>query len=442
MLSLDRIRQNLGRNFPIELRLNGDDFLEGGMHLDEYKQLAVILEDKVDLFHISCGSHDDEGLFVRTHPSMFLPHGCNVYLAAEIKKVVKKPVACVGALDDPAQCEQIIASGQADIVEIARGLIADPDFPKKAYAGKKEEITPCLRCFVCLGGNTERNHIRCSVNPIIGHEMFNQCLPAPAERRKKVLIAGGGPGGMEAAVTAAARGHQVIVCEASGSLGGAIKHAEFVDFKSDLNDFLKCMKRRTETCGAEIRLNTSVTRQMVLDENPDVLVIAIGADPFLPPIPGIDSPKVVQAPEAEEHPDRLGEKIVILGGGLVGCEAAINLKKQGKQVCIVEMQAALALEVNEFHRMALEQELKGIPAYLKTCAVSIDSSGINCSGPDGGIIRLEADQIICAAGLRPRRSEANDLINLSSEYFVIGDCKAPRQITQAMSEAYYAMRDI
>ena len=185
MLALDAVRKRIGRNFPIELRLNGDDFVEGGMHLEEYKELALMLEDKVDLFHISCGSHDDEGLFVRTHPSMFLPHGCNVYLAAEIKKVVKKPVACVGALDDPAQCEEIIASGQADIVEIARGLIADPDFPKKAYAGKKEEITPCLRCFVCLGGNTERNHIRCTVNPVIGHELFNQCLPAPAVRRKR-----------------------------------------------------------------------------------------------------------------------------------------------------------------------------------------------------------------------------------------------------------------
>ncbi len=442
MLSLDRIRQSLGRNFPIELRLNGDDFLEGGMHIEEYKELAVMLEDKVDLFHISCGSHDDEGLFVRTHPSMFLPHGCNVYLAAEIKKVVKKPVACVGALDDPAQCEEIIASGQADIVEIARGLIADPDFPKKAYAGKKEDITPCLRCFVCLGGNTERNHIRCTVNPIIGNELFNQCLPAPAERQKKILVVGGGPGGMEAAVTAAKRGHLVTLCEASDSLGGAIKHAEFVDFKADLYEFLKSLKRQTEISGAEICLNTKVTRQIVLEEKPDVLVIAIGADPFLPPIPGIDDSKVIQAPEAEEHPEKLGNRIVILGGGLVGCEAAINLKKLGKQVSIVEMQSGLALEVNEFHRMALEQQLKGIPAYLNTSASCVDSSGLSCVGPNKEKIQLEADQIICAAGLRPRRAEVNELINLTPEYFVVGDCKTPRQITQAMFEAYYAMRDI
>ena len=441
-LALDAVRKNVGRNFPIELRMNGEDFMEGGMHLDDYKELALMLEDKVDLFHISCGSHDAEGLFVRTHPSMFLPHGCNVYLAAEIKKVVHKPVACVGALDDPAQCEEIIASGQADVVEIARGLIADPDFPKKAYAGKAGEITPCLRCFVCLGGNTERNHIRCTVNPVIGHELFNQCLPAPAERRKKVLVAGGGPGGMEAAITAAGRGHQVILCEAGDSLGGSIKHARFVDFKADLNSFLECMKRRTEACGAEIRLNTKVTRSLVEKENPDVLVIAIGAEPFFPPIPGIDGPNVLLAPEAEEHPEKLGSRIVVLGGGLVGCEAAINLKNQGRQVTIVEMQSGLALEVNEFHRMALEQQLAGIPAYLNTSAVSVEPFGLVCSGPDGDRIELPADQIICAAGLRPRRAETNELVNLTPEYFVVGDCKSPRQITQAMSEAYYAMRDI
>ncbi|NCB62366.1 MAG: FAD-dependent oxidoreductase [Clostridia bacterium] len=441
-LALDRVRESVGRGFPIELRMNGDDFTEQGMHLDDYKELAVMLEDKVDLFHISCGSHDGEGLFIRTHPSMFLPHGCNVYLAAEIKKVVKKPVACVGALDDPEQCEEIIASGQADIVEIARGLIADPDFPKKAYAGKSEDVTPCLRCFVCLGGNTERNHIRCTVNPVIGHELFTQSLPAPAARRKKVLVAGGGPGGMEAAVTAAARGHQVILCEASDSLGGAVKHAGDVDFKSDLRAFLACMKRRTESCGAEIRLNTRVDRQLVLAEEPDVLVIAIGAEPFLPPIPGIRGPKVLEAPEAEAHPERLGNRIVVLGGGLVGCEVAINLKSRGKEVTIVEMRGGLAREVNDFHRMALEQQLTGIPAYLNTAAASVEPFGLVCTGPKGEHLELKADHIICAAGLRPRWAEVNELVNLTDEYFVVGDCKSPRQITQAMSEAYFAMRDL
>lgn len=442
MLALDCVRQNVGNKFPVELRLNGDDFIDGGVHLEEYKELAVALEDKVDLFHISCGSHDDDDLFIRTHPSVFLPHGCNVYLASEIKKVVKKPVACVGALDDPAQCEEIIASGQADIIEIARGLIADPDFPKKAYAGRDKEITPCLRCFVCLGSNTQRNHIRCTVNPVIGNEMFNQCPPPSPERKKKILVAGGGPGGMQAAVTAAKRGHHVILCEASDDLGGAIKHSKFVDFKEDLYKFLLYMKRQVHNSDTDIRLNTKVTPALVKVENPDVLVVAVGAVPSLPPIVGIDGANVLQATEAEEHHDKLGNQIVVLGGGLVGCEVAINLRNLGKKVTIVEMQGGLALEVNEFHRMALLQQLKGIPAYLNTSASEINADGLICIDEKGNKIKLPADQIICATGMKSRRTETDNLINLTPEYFIVGDCKSPRQITQAVSEAYYAMRDI
>lgn len=441
MLALDSIRKNVGNGFPIELRMNGDDFTSGGMTTEDYKELAVMLNEKVDLFNISCGSHEAEGLFVRTHPSMFLPKGCNVYLAAEIKKVVTKPVACVGALNDPDLCEEIIASGQADIVEIARGLIADPYFPKKAYQGKKEDITPCLRCFVCLGEAVGNNTIRCTVNPVIGNELEEKITNKP-ERKKRIMIAGGGPGGMEAAITAAKRGHDVTLYEASDSLGGNIKHAKYVDFKTDLNDFLECMKRRVKASGAKVVLNTPVTKELVLTEQPDVLVIAIGSVPFIPPVSGLKDPRVLLAEEAEEKAEKLGKRIVVLGGGLVGCEAAISMSNMGKEVTIVEMRNGLAIDVNQFHRMALEQQLKGIKAYLETIAVEVTPEGLACKDSKGESIILPFDNIICAAGLRPRHDEVIELVNLTPEYFIVGDCNSPRQITQAMSEAYFAMRDI
>jgi 2,4-dienoyl-CoA reductase-like NADH-dependent reductase (Old Yellow Enzyme family)/thioredoxin reductase len=442
MLALDSIRKNVGKGFPIELRMNGDDFTPEGVHLEEYKKLAAMLDDKIDLFHISCGSHEAPGLFVRTHPSMFLPRGCNVYLAAEIKKVVTKPVACVGALDDPAHCEKIISSGQADIVEIARGLIADPYFPQKAYLGKQDDITPCLRCFVCLGECVGNNTIRCTVNPVIGNELDEKHIAPPPEKRKRILIAGGGPAGMEAAITAAKRGHNVTLCEASDALGGNIKHAKFVDFKTDLKDFLECMKRRVNESGAEVRFNTPVTKELVLEENPDVLVIAVGSVPVIPRIPGLNDPRVLQAVEAEEHPEKLGKRIVVLGGGLVGCEAAINLKHLGKEVTIVEMRGGLAIEVNEFHQMALKQQLTGIGAYLGTSATAVTEAGLSCTGSNGENFIVPFDNIICAAGLKPRHDEVMNLVNLTPEYFIVGDCSTPRQITQAMSEAYFAMREI
>lgn len=187
LMALDRVRQAVGPGFPIQIRMNGDDFTEGGLHLEDYKELARMVESRVDLFNISCGSHERQELFVRTHPSAFLDHGCNVYLAAAIKQVVSKPVSCVGALGDPEQCEEIIASGQADIVELGRALLADPFLPKKAYTGQKEDITPCLRCFVCLGESEINGTNRCSVNPVIGAELEEKYYVAPPAAILKTL---------------------------------------------------------------------------------------------------------------------------------------------------------------------------------------------------------------------------------------------------------------
>ena len=164
-----------------------------------------MVEPKVDLFNISCGNHEDPAMFCRTHPSAFYPRGVNVYLAAEIKKHVKKPVACVGSLNDPGQMEDIIASGQADIVEIGRALLADPYLPKKALEGNEEDITPCLRCYECFGETGKSETVKCTVNPTMGQQLACKFpLPRPG-KKKRVLVAGGGPAGMEAAITAAGR---------------------------------------------------------------------------------------------------------------------------------------------------------------------------------------------------------------------------------------------
>ena len=198
------------------MRLSGDDLTPTGLGLEDCIKVAELIEDKVDLFNISCGNHEDPDMFCRTHPSAFYPRGVNVYLAAAIKKHVKKPVACVGSLNDPAQMEEIIASGQADIVEIARGLLADPFLPKKAFEGCESDITPCIRCYECFGETTKCESVKCSVNPTMGQQMAAKFGVKPIERRKKVLVAGGGPAGMEAAITAANRGHNVTLVEENG----------------------------------------------------------------------------------------------------------------------------------------------------------------------------------------------------------------------------------
>lgn len=442
LLSLDAVRNAVGPGFPIQIRMNGDDLMDGGMHVSDYQELAKMLDSKVDLFNISCGSHDGENLFVRTHPSMFLDRGCNVYLAAAIKEVVTKPVSCVGAIDDPQQCEEILASGKADMIEMGRALIADPEFPKKAYANNASDITPCLRCFVCLGECVGNNTIRCSVNPVIGNELDNKIfIPAPAEQ-KNVLIVGGGPGGMQAAITAANRGHNVTLCEASDSLGGNLKFAQYVPFKKDLFDFEQCLERRLEKSSAKVLLNTKVSKEYVEKMQPNALIIAAGAIPFLPPLPGINSKKVLLATDAESNSCKIGNNVVILGGGLVGCETAINLSRQGKNVTIIEMRDKIAADVNEFHKMALDIELESITVKTNTAGKYINESGIMCNNALGEEVFFEADTIICAVGLIPCQDVVAELINLTPEYFIIGDCKRPRQVTQAISEAYYATREL
>ncbi|MDB7957654.1 FAD-dependent oxidoreductase [Flavonifractor plautii] len=443
LMALDRVRQAVGPGFPIQIRMNGDDFTEGGLHLEDYKELARMVESRVDLFNISCGSHERQELFVRTHPSAFLDHGCNVYLAAAIKQVVSKPVSCVGGLGDPEQCEEIIASGQVDIVELGRALLADPFLPKKAYAGQKEDITPCLRCFVCLGESVINGTNRCSVNPVIGAELEEKYYVAPPLRKKKVLVVGGGPAGMEAAITAARRGHEVLLYEKTDALGGALKFAEAVPFKQDLYRFTQCLIRRVESSGVKVTLNQRVDRALAEKVRPDVLIIAAGAQLVIPTIPGIASDKVVSVAQAEANPDALGERVVILGGGLVGCETGIHLGMKGKQVTIVEMRDTLAADVNMFHGMALGQELnKYVTAVTGGTGRAVTDEGLIYTDREGQEHLLPADAVLCAVGMRACTGVMEELWNVVDEQYVIGDCVKPAQVTQAISDAYYLAKSL
>lgn len=238
IMALKAIRDNVGPNFPIEFRMNGKEGYDEGYDIDEGVRIAEAVQDYVDIIHVSVGNQAVQETFVRTHPDMFYPHGLNVELAAEIKKHVHVPVAVVGAITDPEKAEEIIASGKADIVEMARALMCDPFFPIKAKEGRDEDIRKCMRCHTCFDVIINTRDTACALNPVIGEEeRYFSPAPLPKEK-KKVLIAGGGPGGMQAAITAAQRGHQVILCEASDRLGGKVKCEAHVDFKKNFYEFI------------------------------------------------------------------------------------------------------------------------------------------------------------------------------------------------------------
>ena len=432
------IRKACGKNFPIEFRMSGSECYEGGYDIDEGIEFAKRLDGVVDLIHVSAGHHQQMDAMVITHPSMFCEDGCNAKYAREIKKHVKTPVATVGAFTDPAMMEEVIASGGADVVEFARQSLADPDFVNKARTGKEDEINRCLRCMSCFASTGAGRHFYCAINPETGHELEYRAM-AEVKERKTVLVAGGGVGGMEAALTAAKRGHKVILCEKGPKLGGVLLCEDKVPFKTHLKEYLERQAMLCARYGVEIRLNTPVTPEYAVAQKADVLIAALGARPVKPPVEGIEGPNVFAAEEVYTDPEKAGKTVVILGAGLVGIEMAIFLAGMGKEPTLVEIAAGPNLENAAMHAMAVMKELRErkIPMRLNTKATKIRPDGVEIEGREGKGF-LEADTVIYAAGMRALSDEAVALSQCAPEFTMLGDCRTPKNIIAATQSAHTA----
>ncbi len=437
LLVIEKVRAAVGRAFPIEIRISGSERFEGGYGIEEGVEIAKMLDGKVDLIHVSAGTQEDEFSAVLMHPGAFQKDMENANLAAEIKKHVKTPVLSVGAFNMPDDMEQFLADGHADCIAMGRALVADPFLPRKVLAGRPEEITPCIRCGECQSGMMRSGVMRCTVNPYIGREcdVFH---PLPVYAHKKILIAGGGPAGMEAALLAHERGHEVVLCEASEKLG-ALNYADNgADFKRPMRRWRDHQVAKVLRSGVEVRLSTRVTKEIVDEVKPDVLIAAVGSEPFAIPVPGHDGENVFfGAYLTDETP--VGHKVVVIGGGMVGCEEAVSLARKGHEVTIVEMLDTLAAECGRMHRIALMHELNVNERIVQAPGMRctrITPEGVYAADKENVEHFFPCDTVIMAAGMRARSAEVEALRPLVKEFYVIGDARKASKIMMANRDAY------
>ena len=437
---LGAIREAVGAGFPIEMRMSGSELFEGGYDLEEGCRIAEALEDLVDIIHVSAGSYQFG--FSITHPSMFRDHGCNVYLAAEIKKHVSKPVATIGGLSDPAQMEEIIASGKADIVVMGRGLLADPELPNKVMSNQGDEVVKCLRCFVCMAERPVTQTRRCAVNPLIGREIEGMRI-TPALERKRVLVVGGGIAGMMAAYTAAKRGHEVTMCEASDKLGGILLLEQALPFKHEMYELGCTYELLCRRAGVDIRLNTPVDAAFAEEFGADAAIVAVGSEAKKPPFPIADGARVLSIEDLHIGGKEAEGEVVVAGAGLTGCECALHLAHEGKSVHLIASRSELAIDCNIRNRPILLAEIEAAGIDVRTGArvARVEKGQVVCTTSEGEIV-VPADTVVSAIGQRSRIEAVDELRDAAPFVRIVGDAVRPGTITAAVYQAYHAALDI
>ena len=433
---IKNIKRKAGSDFPVIYRYAINHYLEGGRGVEESLEIARRLEKAgVDALHVDAGCYDD---WYWPHPPIYQPPGCMVDMAEAAKKAVKIPVITVGRLGYAELADGVLKAGKADFVALGRALLADPEWPLKVKEGRLEDICPCIGCHDgCLGRIMTGVSLSCTVNPATGNE--KEYTITPSEKPRAVLVVGGGIAGMEAARVAALRGHRVTLYEKRDRLGGHLIEGSVPEFKRDvrlLNDYYVTQLRKL---GVKTELRQAVTLELVNKMKPEVVIVATGSSSLVPDIPGIKNEKVVTAIDVLLGRKKAGERVVVAGGGLVGCETAVYLAQKGKRVTIVEALEEIISDVFEANKQHLFKMLaeNDVSVLTNTNLVRISEHGAVVENKYHRFeAELEADTIILALGLKPETDLLKALQGKVKELYSIGDCEGPGKIIDAVWRAF------
>jgi 2-enoate reductase len=453
------IKEQAGTDFPVQYRfglkhyikglnagaLPGEPYEEAGRNIEEGLEMARLLEEAgFDALHVDAGCYDS---WYWAHPPGYQEHGCMVDMAARVKQVVKIPVIAVGRLEVPELAEEVISSGKADMVALGRGLLADAYWPVKVSEGRTEDIRPCIGCHEgCIWRFMHGKPLSCAVNPACGREMSYRLHRT--EKPKNVIVIGGGAGGMEAARTAAIKGHKVILCEKDKALGGHLIEASAPKFKKDLGTLLMWYKTQLTNLGVELKMETKVTPELITKENPDVIIVATGSTPVLPDIPGKDSPNVFTCTDPMLSRNIKGDNVTVIGGGITGCETALWLAEEGKQVTIIEMLPELmtgGMTVPMMNRMMINDllALYKVKVITDACVREIDDVSITIGFSNGNPDETRySDSAVIASGLKSDDELYQALAGKFPHVYAVGDCREPRNIMGAIWDGFEVGRAV
>ena len=437
---LKAMRERVGDGLCIDMRISGDELVPGGMGIEETKAFIRLAQEYIDTVHVSQGLIVEPRYMPYTMPAFYLPHCHNVKWSEQVKADpdIHIPVTVVGSITTVAEAEEIIASGKADMVAMARQLMCDNKLLYNAYRGMEEKTRPCLRCHECAPADIV--HLRCATNPRLGRESeIPEELPC-AKHKKRVVVVGGGVAGCMAAKTLVERGHDVTLIEKGDKLGGRLHEISCLSFKFDMRQHLRWLMSSTMESGAKIMLNTEATAEIIMGLKPDVVFVATGAERLTLPIPGIDRENVHHVLDVDTGRATVGERVVVCGGGLSGTESALQLAMDGKKVTVVDL-----LPVEQFAKdhspaprgmllQLLETYGVALVGGVRVCGINDD--GVVVMAQDGTKSVIRCDDVVAAFGMRKNDALLKQLRALMPDVIAVGDCDVVKNIKNANQIAF------